>query len=201
MEIAEVIRRWQAGPGPQQIAQGTGLSRNTVRKHLAAARAMGIAKDGPPPGEEQLSLLAVIGQSGPRRVETPRQDALERWADYIYRWLTGDWLRMTRIHELLAARGCPVSYPSLRRFLVKGNWRRVGRSTVRMEDTPPGQVAEADFGRLGMTPARKRDGAGGCGPWSSCCAIPATASSGPWASRSWRTSSPVWRRPRPSSAG
>ena len=116
MEIAKVIRRWQAGPDPQQIALGTGLSRNTVRKYLAAARAMGIAKDGPPPGEEQLSLLVVISQSGPRRVETPRQDALERWADYIYQWLAGDRLQMTRIHELLAARGCSVSYPSLRRL-------------------------------------------------------------------------------------
>ena len=150
MEIAEVIRRWQAGSGPQQISSGTGLSRNTVRKYLAAARAMGIAKDGPPPGEEQLSLLAGIGQSGPRRVETPRQDALEPWADQIYRWLTGDRLQMTRIHELLSARGCSVSYPSLRRFVVKRNWRRTGRTTLRMEDTPPGQVAESDFGRLGM---------------------------------------------------
>jgi len=45
---------------------------------------------------------------------------------------------MTRIHELLAARGCSVSYPSLRRLVVKRNWRRAGRTTVRMEDTPPG---------------------------------------------------------------
>ena len=150
MEIPEVIRRWQAGPGPQQIAQGTGLSRNTVRKYLAAARAMGIAKDGPPPGEEQISLLVVIGQSGPRRVETPRQDALEPWTDYIHQWLTGDRLQMTRIHELLAARGCSVSYPSLRRFVVKRNWRGTARTTLRMEGTLPGQVAEADFGRLGM---------------------------------------------------
>ena len=150
MEIAEVIRRWQAGPGPQQIAQGTGLSRNTVRKYLAAARAMGIAKDGPPPGEEQISLLVVIGQSGPRRVETPRQDALEPWADYIHQWLTSDRLQMTRIHELLAARGCSVSYPSLRRLVVKRNWRRTAKTTLRMEGTLPGQVAEADFGRLGM---------------------------------------------------
>ena len=42
-----------------------------------------------------------------------------------------------------------MSYPSLRRFVVKRNRRRTGRTTVRMEDTPPGQVAEADFGRLG----------------------------------------------------
>ena len=65
----------------------------------------------------------------------------------IYQWLTGDRLQMTRIHELLSARGCSVSYPSLRRFVVKRNWRR---TTLRMEDTPPGQVAESDFGRLGM---------------------------------------------------
>ena len=33
--------------------------------------------------------------------------------------------------------------------MVKRNWRRVGTTTVRMEDSPPSQVAEADFGRLG----------------------------------------------------
>ena len=42
MEIKEIIRRWQAGDGPRQIAAGTGLSRNTVRKYLAAARLQGI---------------------------------------------------------------------------------------------------------------------------------------------------------------
>ena len=81
---------------------------------------------------------------------TPRQDLLEPWADQIYQWLTGDRLQMTRIQELLAVRGCVVSYPSLRRFILKRNWRRLRKTTVRMEDTPPGEVAEADFGRLGM---------------------------------------------------
>ena len=90
MEIAEVIRRWQAGASAQRIASGTGLSRNTVRKYVAAAKAMGIAKDGPPPDEEQLSRLAAVGQSGPRQVQTPRQDMLEPWADQIYQWITGD---------------------------------------------------------------------------------------------------------------
>ena len=42
MEIQEIIRRWQAGVGPREIASGTGLSRNTVRKYLAAAKAEGI---------------------------------------------------------------------------------------------------------------------------------------------------------------
>ena len=152
MEIKEIIRRWQAGEVPGQIASGTGLSRNTVRKYVAAARAEGIARDGLAPDEEQLVRLVVMGQAGPRRVETPQQDLLEPWADQIYQWLTRDRLQMTRIQELLALRGCVVSYPSLWRFVDKRNWRRRSKTTVRMADTPPGEVAEADFGRLGMIP-------------------------------------------------
>ena len=33
VEIQEVIRRWQAGNSQRQIAEGTGLSRATVRKY------------------------------------------------------------------------------------------------------------------------------------------------------------------------
>ncbi len=39
MEIPEIIRRWPAGVGPQEIASGTGLSRNTVRKYPCFRRA------------------------------------------------------------------------------------------------------------------------------------------------------------------
>ena len=150
MEIQEVIRRWQAGNSQRQIAAGTGLSRDTVRKYLAAAQSEGIARAGPGGTEEQLSRLATIGQVGPRQVETPSEDLLLPWADQIYQWIANDRLQMTRIHELLAARGCVLSYQSLRRFVLKRNWRRRSKTTVRMEDTPPGEVAEADFGRLGM---------------------------------------------------
>ena len=37
VEIAEVIRRWQSGSSQRHIASGTGLSRDTVSKYLAAA--------------------------------------------------------------------------------------------------------------------------------------------------------------------
>ena len=60
MEIKEIIRRWQAKEGPGQIAFGTGLSRNTVRKYLGAAQAEGIAQGGPAPTEDQLSRLATM---------------------------------------------------------------------------------------------------------------------------------------------
>ena len=150
MDKQEIIRRWQAGEGYRRIASGTGLSRNTVRKYLTAAKAEGIDRDGPVPTDDQLSRLAVIDQPGPRQTETPSEDLLAPWADQVYQWLTGDRLQLTRIHELLLGRGCPVSYQSLRRFVQKRNWSRRSRTTVRMEDTPPGEVAEVDFGRLGL---------------------------------------------------
>ena len=41
VEIAEVIRRWQSGSSQRYIASGIGLSRDTVRKYLVAARKVG----------------------------------------------------------------------------------------------------------------------------------------------------------------
>ena len=57
---------------------------------------------------------------------------------------------MTLTHELLLASGCPVSYPSLRPYIVKRYWREDSKTTVRMADAPPGEVAEAGFGRPEM---------------------------------------------------
>ena len=150
MELQEIIRRWQAGSSPRQIAAGVGLARNTVRKSLAAAQAKGVVQEGPEPTEEQLNRLAAAGRRG--LLKTPSGDLLEPRGDQVYQWLTGDRLQLTRIHELLAARGCMVSYSTLRRFVLKRNWGKPGRTTVRMEDTPPGEVAKADFGRLGLIP-------------------------------------------------
>ncbi|MDE2842515.1 MAG: hypothetical protein OXN21_03935 [Chloroflexota bacterium] len=88
MEIQEIIRRWQGGAGPRQIAAGMGLARNTVRKYLAAAQAEGIVQDGPEPTEEQLSRLAATGRPGLARPQTASDGLLEPWADQVYQWLT-----------------------------------------------------------------------------------------------------------------
>ena len=149
-EIAEVVRRWQAGNSQRNIASGTGLSRDTVRKYLAAAREAGVVQEGPVPTEDQLNRLAGIGRSSPRQSERPTEDLLGPWADQVYRWLNVDRLQITRIRELLAARGCQVAYSSLYRFVARRNWRGRSRSTVRMGESVPGEVAELDFGRLGF---------------------------------------------------
>ena len=73
---------------------------------------------------------------------------LAPWADQIHEWLGSDRLQLTRVHELLADRGCRVSYTSLRRFIQRRGWQRRSPTTVRMGESAPGDVAEMDFGRL-----------------------------------------------------
>ena len=149
VDIVEVIRRWQEGNSQRHIASGTGLSRDTVRKYLAAAEEAGVKREGPDPTGKQLNWLLSLSRSGPREAVAPVEEQLESWGDQIYQWVAVDRLQVTRIQELLAQRGCAVSYTSLRRFLQRRNWRRRSLKTIRMEQSGPGEVAELDFGRLG----------------------------------------------------
>ncbi|MDE2892952.1 MAG: DDE-type integrase/transposase/recombinase [Chloroflexota bacterium] len=151
VEINEVIRRWQLGPSQRQIARGTGLSRPTVRRYLAAAVELGLSADGPEPDESQLARLAALSLAGPRRTDAPSEEQLTPWAEQTQVWLRAERLQITRIHELLGERGCQVSYNSLRRFIQRRGWRR-RLVTMRLAESAPGEVAELDFGRLGLVP-------------------------------------------------
>ena len=150
VESREIIRRWQAGLSQRRIASGTGLSRVTVRRYIEAAEAAGLQPGGPEPSEQQLAQLATLSRTGPRRAEVPSEQLLSPWAEQIEGWLTAERLQVTRVQELLAERGCEVSYSTLRRFIARRGWGRRQPATVRMEDGPPGEVAELDFGRLGL---------------------------------------------------
>ena len=90
-----------------------------------------------------------MSQSGPKQEEIPSEETLAPWEDQIYRWITQDKLQYTRIQELLAERGCRISYSSLYRWLRRRNWQRRQAGTVRMGTSAPREIAELDFGRLG----------------------------------------------------
>ena len=151
VEITEVIRQWQAGRGIREITRSTSLARNTIRKYLLIAQSCGLARDGPPPTESQLITLVQLNRAGPRQVVVPTNELLEPRADQIEQWLKQDKLKLTRIQELLAKHHCLVPYMSLRRFVIRSGWLgKSSQTTVRMADTEPGEVAEADFGRLGL---------------------------------------------------
>ena len=151
VEITEIIRQWQAGRGIREITRATGLARNTIRKYILTGQSCGLARDGPPPTESQLITLVQLNRAGPRQVAIPTDKVLEPWADQIEQWIKHDRLKLTRIQELLAQHRCLVAYTCLRRFVIRRGWMGKGsHTTVRMADTLPGEVAEADFGRLGL---------------------------------------------------
>ena len=82
VEIQEIIRRWQSGRrvppnclGDRCIAEhGAQVPLPAQGQVLSAAKAEGIARDGPAPTADQLS----------RQAETPSEDLLAPWADQIY---------------------------------------------------------------------------------------------------------------------
>ena len=73
LEIAEVVRRWQAGNSQRNIASGTGLSRDTVRKYLAAAREAGVVQEGPAPTEDQLNRRLASAAPAPGSLRGPQR--------------------------------------------------------------------------------------------------------------------------------
>lgn len=151
MELQEVVRRWQAGESQRAIARALGLARMTVEKYVRAAVAAGLCVHGPPPSE---ALLVTLGRANrPGRAPggpAPQQGRLAPYQEQIARWLTEERLQLTRVQELLARQGVAVTYTTLRRFRDAAGFGRRARTTVRMPEWPPGEVAELDFGRLGV---------------------------------------------------
>jgi transposase len=150
MDIEQVIRRWTAGEAIRAIARATGLDRNTVRGLIGIAKKTGL-KPGDRATEEQLQLLQKhAGRPGARPHTSEAEQQLQAHRHRIQAWLNEDRLVLTKIHELLGREGIVTSYAALYRFARK--WCDFGRSltTVRRRETEPGEVAEVDFGRLGL---------------------------------------------------
>src|SRR5438093_3588375 len=60
-------------------------------------------------------------------------------------------LRLTKVHDLLAHQGVGVPYSSLHRYVVEHcGFQDVRRPTVRVANVASGELAEVDFGRLGL---------------------------------------------------
>ena len=158
-EILTVLERLTRRESKTAIARATGHSRSTVRRYERVARALGWTPEEASSTDGLEALAAEIG----RRVH-PASDReageieaqLLPQLEQIRAWLTPApqeprGLRLTKVHQLLTRHGITVPYTSLHRFAVKhcdfGARRRV---TVRMADVAPGELAETDFGRLGL---------------------------------------------------
>ena len=108
-------------PAPDSRRDGVCRGLTSAQVSVWRRKREGIAQDGPAPSEEQLSRLAGISRAGPRQVEQRRlRTAWLRGPIRSTSGSPGDRLKVTRIQELLEARGmhgvihvvAPVQYGS-----------------------------------------------------------------------------------------
>ena len=148
IEVKEVLRRYEAGQSLRQIARETGLDRKTVRRYVAAAK----EADGSDEARVQ-QMVREVQVRPPAPPSEPRQ-RLEAQREQICEWLFPKTpgqraLRMTKVHVLLARWGVDVTYATLCRWAHDELGWREKKPTVRVDDPPAGEEAQADFGKMG----------------------------------------------------
>jgi len=163
-EVLEVLRRTHGGETRRSIARSTGRSRSTVDRYIALAKELGWVPGLEAPDEQLASRVAVGLRPGPGGGDSRSQRLLLAHIDQIKEWLAIQepakrGLTLTKVHALLARRSVDVSYSALYRFAVKHLDFGRTATTVRMADCEPGELAEVDFGMLGMVfdPERGRN--------------------------------------------
>ena len=149
IEIKEVLRRWSAEQSLHQIARETGLDRKTVRRYVQAAEGLAFERNDV---IDDARVHAVAEQVRARALP-PRTSEWTEIAEHrgrIEQWLTQRRpLRLRKIHTLLVRDfGLKASYDTLRRFAIEEFGWSKRPPTVRVDDPPPGQEAQIDFGYL-----------------------------------------------------
>ena len=157
-EILEVLRRVGRGENKSEVARTTGHSRTTVRRYIGTAVELGWACGAEEPSEELAAQVYARHQPASERSPGEAEARLLGQRDQIKEWLKAGptekrGLQLTKVHKLLGRRGVDVPYSTLHRFAVKhcgfSDRRRI---TVRRADCEPGELAEVDFGKLGLIP-------------------------------------------------
>lgn len=153
-EILDVLRRIQRGESQKAIEAATGRTRKTIRRYLRTAEKLGWSAGEQEPSEELASKVWRKLRPGPARGFAVVDELLGPHREDVCRWLSDrpgePALTLVKVQELLSRRSVSVSYSSLHRFAVRECGFRAKATTVRMAEVAPGELAEVDFGRLGL---------------------------------------------------
>jgi hypothetical protein len=149
IDVREVLRRWTAGQSARQMAREGVVGRRTATRYIEAAKAIGLGPGAELTDEAVRDVAARVQTRPPPTISDPRQ-VLATQRLRIEKWLEQDKpLTLVRVHELLGRDGIAVSYTTLRRWArAELGWHERG-STVLVDDPPPGEEAQIDFGLMG----------------------------------------------------
>lgn len=147
--IREVLRRWQAGQSARAIARDRVVDRKTAGRYIEAAVAEGLEKST----ELTDGVVCRVAARVQIREAPPRSESrkvLDKHREQIETWLKGpEPLRLTRIQELLVREGVTAAYTTLRRYASTELGWHEPKSTVLIDDPPPGEEAQIDYGEMG----------------------------------------------------
>jgi len=150
IDVKEVLRRWQATQSARQIACETGYDRKTVGRYVEAAEQCALPRDRKL-SDEEVHEVAQRVQARPLLDRSTEWNEVEQQRDRIAAWLSGHRpLKLRKVHTLLKREGMQATYWTLRRFVIKQLGWGKPCTTVLIDDPPPGQEAQVDFGRMGM---------------------------------------------------
>lgn len=153
IDVKEVLRRWSAGHGDRKIARESGADRKTIARYTKAAKRLGLEPGGEVT-DDVVHEIAQCVQARPLTTPSDEWNEVARHRPLIERWLAGHGdarpLKLTKVHTLLVRdHGLEASYDTLWRFAHQELSWREKPSTVRIDDPPPGQEAQIDFGKMG----------------------------------------------------
>jgi transposase len=151
VEIKEILRRWQRKESFRNISAALGADRKTIRRYVAAARRHGLDRELATPVSDEL-LGLIVGDILPG---APPSAGAMRAHCRLHRLLIEGWVkdgcRAPKIVRLLQAH-IHVAVPerTLRRYIAEElEEARGAGTTVRLVESPPGQVLEIDFMEFG----------------------------------------------------
>lgn len=148
-DVREILRRWQAGESARKIALAGVVDRKTAGRYVAAAKRQGVDSNSELT-DEIVSRVADAVQFRLPNVQSEAWGEIAKHRRQIEEWLSGSRpLRLVRIHELLVRGGLSASYSTLWRYAHQELGWRERPSTVRIEDPPPGDEVQVDFGKMG----------------------------------------------------
>jgi transposase len=149
IDVIEVLRRWQRGQSSREIERAGVADRKTAARYIAAAKDLGVDEKDELT-DEIVRVVALQIQERPKLEPSEQWSALETQRVRIQDWLARKPrpMKLTRILVLLKRDGVDVSYTTLRRFAHKELGFNAPKSTVRLDDPPPGEEAQIDFGHV-----------------------------------------------------
>src|SRR3990170_1360234 len=151
-DILDILRRKRARDGIRRIVRATGTAKNTVRNYLRIAAEHGF--DDTVPDDRLSEIAAAVFREvhgGQKKPAAPGACApLLPHRELLSGWLEKDGLTLTKAHIKLGRMRVDVSYSTLYRYARETLGFGGPKVTVRMAVTEPGEVAQVDFGRMGL---------------------------------------------------